>query len=247
MHNYCKAIGAVAAVSALVAGNAMANVEYELSAGYRSEYIFRGINKGQDLVEAAASARGEWNDFSVAGGVWYGTFDNGTGNEAFNEIDLWADVGYDLAGYANLNVGYIYRYTTEGGDWDSTGNQEIYAGLSKEFYGWQTSLTYYWAVENDNDGYTELAVSKEWAIPGYDCLSIGYNTRLGYLAEEGDFTHWSNRLSFNWGFAENARISPFVQYDVSLSEGGSFYDGNLANYRGAKNQITGGCLLSVKF
>ena len=242
MHNYCKTIGALAAVSALVAGNAMANVEYELSTGYTNEYIFRGINLGQDLVEVSATAKGQWNDISLAAGAWYGSFDNGP---AFDELDLWADAGYDFS-YATVSAGYIYRYVTAG-DWWSTGNQEIYAGLSRDLWGWQTSLTYYWDIEDDNDGYTELATKYEYAIPGYDCLSIGFVSRLGYLVEEGDFTHWSNRLAFNWGFAERAKLSPFVQFDLSLSEGGRAYQGNLADYTGAKNQFTGGCMLSVTF
>mgnify|MGYP007038417247 CR=1 FL=1 len=56
MQNYCKTIGALAAASALVAGNASAEVEYTLGTGYTSEYIFRGENLGEDLVEASLSA-----------------------------------------------------------------------------------------------------------------------------------------------------------------------------------------------
>jgi hypothetical protein len=54
MQNYCKTIGALAAASALVAGTASAEVEYEIHTGYTSEYLFRGLNLGQDLVEVGS-------------------------------------------------------------------------------------------------------------------------------------------------------------------------------------------------
>lgn len=263
MHNYCKTIGALAAVSALAAGNAMANVEYELATGYTNAYIFRGMNLGQDLVEVSATAKGQWNNVSLAGGAWYGSFDN-TAN--LTEIDVWADAGYDF-GFATMSVGYIYRYVSVGdnnignlglGPYadgasfpDGAGNQEVYFSIARDFGGWNTSLTYYLAVEDNNDGYMELATKKEWVIPGYDCMSIGFTSRLGYLAEQGDCTHWSNRLAFNWAFAERAKLSPFVQYDISLSEGGAapttVPSSALDNFIGMKNQITGGCMLSVSF
>ncbi len=54
MQNYCKLIGAMAAASALVAGSASAEIEYELHTGYHNEYIFRGIDLGNDMVDVGA-------------------------------------------------------------------------------------------------------------------------------------------------------------------------------------------------
>ncbi len=61
MQNYCKLIGALAAASALAAGTASAEVEYEIHGGYSSMYLFRGLNLGDDLVEAGVDVAGEWN------------------------------------------------------------------------------------------------------------------------------------------------------------------------------------------
>ncbi|MGA0845883.1 MAG: hypothetical protein ACO3RV_05020, partial [Luteolibacter sp.] len=79
MQNYCKTIGALAAASALVAGNASAELEYELHTGYTSEYLFRGIDLGQDLVEAGFHASPELSGLNVSAGAWYGCYD--TANE----------------------------------------------------------------------------------------------------------------------------------------------------------------------
>ena len=53
MQNYCKTIGALAAASALVAGNAQAEVEYEIHTGYSSMYLFRGLDLGEILDHGA--------------------------------------------------------------------------------------------------------------------------------------------------------------------------------------------------
>ena len=96
MQNYCKTIGALAAVSALVAGNAMAEVEYELHTGYSNEYLFRGLNLGQDMVEVGADVKGMYNEIGLSAGAWYGNIQNGQiygpNNQSFDELDLYADV-----------------------------------------------------------------------------------------------------------------------------------------------------------
>ena len=72
MQNYCKTIGALAAASALVAGNAKAGVEYELHTGYSSEYLYRGVNLGQDLIEVGADVKMDVNNmFNLSAGAWY--------------------------------------------------------------------------------------------------------------------------------------------------------------------------------
>src|SRR6188768_123162 len=75
MQNYCKTIGALAAATALVAGNAQAEVEYELHTGYSTEYLFRGLDLGQDLVEVGFDAATEWNGLGFSAGAWYGSYD----------------------------------------------------------------------------------------------------------------------------------------------------------------------------
>ena len=88
MQNYCKTIGALAAASALVAGNALAGtptpapapvtqpapaIEYELHTGYSSAYLYRGLNLGQDLIEVGADVKMNLSGFNLSAGAWYGT------------------------------------------------------------------------------------------------------------------------------------------------------------------------------
>ncbi len=58
MRNYSKTIGALAAASTLVAGNAMAELEGEVSVGYTNMYEFRFVDQGNDLVSAGVDLAG---------------------------------------------------------------------------------------------------------------------------------------------------------------------------------------------
>jgi uncharacterized protein (TIGR02001 family) len=249
MRNYCKLIGAMAAASALVAGNASAlDLDYNLHAGYTSEYLFRGTNLGNDLIEAGFDASADWNGLALSAGAWYGNFDApfGFGNIDHNqtEIDLYAEVSKDL-GFVTAEVGYIYYYNDQddiddlllGGHLDDA--QEVYFGVSRSFYGFDASLRYYWDVVTDNDGYSELALSKSFELTG--CLTLNVGSTLGYLVEEGHLAHLTTKVSLDYGFAEHAKFSPFVAGSVDLSGG----HGNA--YGAAKNELVGGAIISVDF
>ena len=236
MQNYCKTIGALAAASALVAGNAQAEVEYELHTGYSSEYLFRGQNLGDNLTEVGLDAAYDWDGTKISGGVWAAAFNNAkddpgpNANQVDNEIDWYAEVSHNF-GFADLSVGYIYYWNLGklGAD-----TQEVPFTISRDF-GWANIyFTYFWSVDGpNNNGYMELGGSHSWELN--PCVALTYSTNFGYLAEEGDFTAWTNRLSLDWGFAEHAKVSPFLGFSIGSSEVG--YD----------NEFLGGSMLSVTF
>jgi hypothetical protein len=243
MRNYCKTIGALAAVSALVAGNASAGVEYDLSAGYSNEYLFRGINYGQDLIEVGALVKAEAYGLGLSAGAWYGSYDNNATPALDNlgadvgELDLYGAVSKDL-GFLTASIGYIYRYY-ESNEVSTLGTQEIYLGVARQFFGVDTSLTYYWGIEGENNGYSELDIGKSFELN--QCLTLNCGGKLGYLVEEGQLTALTTKVSLDWNFVSTAKLSPFVAYSISLC------DDNDSDYYGAKNQIIGGMMLSVDF
>ena len=255
MQNYCKTIGALAAASALVAGNASAEVEYELHGGYTSQYLWRGIDLGDDLVEAGFDAATEWNNIGLSAGVWYANFDAGpfsvdahdyTGESGVNEIDLYAEASYDL-GFAKAAVGYIYYYNdvddlntfANGSDFGDA--QEVYFSLSRDF-GWaEASLTYFWDVAGaDNNGYSELALGRSFELS--PCLSLNVGTNVGYQWEEGQCTAWTTKVGLDWAFVENAKLSPFVALSIALSD-----DWDSTYTYGSNNEFVAGSMLSVSF
>jgi hypothetical protein len=241
MQNYCKTIGALAAASALVAGTASAEVEYEIHTGYTTEYIWRGIDLGDNLAEVGVDAATTYNDISLSAGVWATAFDApGTADDIDSEVDFYAEAGYD-AGFANLAVGYIYYWNMGS---LGTDNQEIYFQASRDFGFATASLTYFWDVcssgaAGNNNGYTELALSRGWELN--QCVTLNVSSALGIMTEGWECSHWVTKATLDWGFAENAKLSPFVGFSLALGEDkGSPWDQT-------DNELFGGCMLAVGF
>lgn len=262
MQNYCKTIGALAAASALVAGNALAGtpasttapasaaacdafpcLDYELHVGYTNEYLFRGNSLGLDLVESGFDVATEWNNIGLSAGVWYANYD-AFGVASVNEIDLYAEASYDL-GFAKASAGYIYYYNDvddvlaliNGGD--ATDTQEVYFGLSRDLGFAEASLTYFWDIVGDNDGYTELGLTRSFELA--PCLALNLGTNVSYIIEPGEFGAWTTKVGLDWSFAEQAKLSPFAALAIPLSDEANTY------YAGSDNEFVAGSMLSVSF
>ena len=242
MQNYCKTIGALAAASALVAGNANAEVEYEIHTGYSSEYLFRGLDLGDDLIEVGADVATEWNGLGLSAGAWYGSFDESTFATDSDELDLYAEVSKDL-GFLKASVGFIAYIYNQGALNKSLVNlketQEVYFSVARDLGFAEASLTYFWGVQGANDGYSELALSRSFELS--PCLALNLGTNVGYLVEQGQATAWTTKVALDWGFAEHAKLSPFVAVSVALS------DDTDTSYAGSDNEFVAGSMLSVSF
>ena len=240
MQNYCKTIGALAAASALVAGNAQAEVEFEMHTGYSSEYLFRGVDLGDHLTEVGLDASTEVGGLTLSAGVWASAFANSpaiTTNTLDNEVDFYAEVSKDL-GFLTASVGYIYYWNLGplGAD-----QQEIPVTLSRDL-GFATAYyTYFWKVDGPtNEGYSELGLTKSWDLSS--CLKLNASTNVGYLTQGGDFTAWTNKVSLDWGFSDHAKLSPFIAVSMGLGESG---EGGI--WGSTENELLGGSMLSVSF
>ena len=249
MQNYCKLIGAMAAASALVAGTASAEVEYEIHAGYSTEYIFRGIDLGNDLIEAGFDMATEYNGLGLSSGIWYGSTQQApvAGDVAYDEIDIYGEVSKDL-GFLTASIGYIYYVFPDNTGFTTDDAQELYFSVSKEYFGFSTSLTYFWDLETDNDGYTEFNLGKSYELS--PCVSLNTDGTLGYLFEEGDLSHAQIKVSVDWAFTETATLSPYIAHSWALSEGGrnaGASSPSTAVYTGSENEFFGGVNLAVSF
>ena len=236
-------LAALAAVTAMAAAAPPSEVDYELHTKYSNEYLFRGLNLGKDLVEVGADVTADVRGVGLSAGVWYGSFqDNavpglGSPTQDAIELDLYGQISKNF-GLCTGSLGYLYRYF-EANDNNTLNTQEVVFGLSHQFWGIDTSLTYYWGVEKDNNGYSEFALGK--GIELSHSLVLNCGLALGYLAEQGQLTALTSKLSLDWGVTHTATLSPFVKWSVALS------DDNDTAYYGSKNQIVGGMMLSVAF
>lgn len=263
MQNYCKTIGALAAASALAAGNASAEVEYEIHAGLSSAYIFRGIDLGDELAETGFDVATQVAGLDVSAGLWYANWEApvGVGGIAgpaaagfdadLDELDIYAEVAKDL-GFATVAVGYIYYHFPQANGTaffiPVDDAQEVYFSIAKDFFGVDFSATYFWDIETDNDGYAELGASKGFELS--PCLTLNTGAVFGYLFEEGDASHVQAKVSLDWAFTETATLSPFIAHSWALSEGGTLAGASgtsTALYGGSSNELFGGLSLAVSF
>jgi hypothetical protein len=241
MQNYCKTIGALAAASALVAGNATAEVEYEISTGYSSMYLWRGLDLGDDLVETSLDVATEYNGLDLSAGAWYGSMDNHpAGNN--DELDLYGEVAKDL-GFATAGLGYIFYNRSEEGNVTVDDSQELYVSLSRDLGFAQAAVAYYWDLEEDNDGYSSLSLSRGFELS--QCLTLNTGLIYGYLVEQGQSAHLTAKVALDYAFRENATISPFVAYSNDLNGDNDTLYG--AGGLDAKTYVVGGAMLNVKF
>jgi hypothetical protein len=244
MQNYYKTIGALVVASAFAAGNASAEVESALHAGYTNEYLFRGINLGQNLVEAGLDVATEYNGLNLTAGAWFADYDAPTGfgdNYSTSELDLYAAVSKDL-GYLTASVGYIKYINDDTTPATAFGlqvddAQEVYFSVAKTLYGIDFSLAYFWDIETDNDGYAELGAKKGFELS--PCLTLSTGAALGYLFEQGDVSNVSAKVALDYAYSETTTISPFVAHSWSLTDDGT--------HAGTENEFVAGTMLSVSF
>ena len=234
--------GGLLAASSAVAGDFSTSIAPtpaaglgELAVGYDSQYIFRGVNLGNDLVSSTLNLGHTCplTGLPVSFSAWYGSTNNTRGLGDFNELDLSVGTQKDL-GFATAEVGYIfYHFMNRPGSSDA---QELYAGLSRDLFGVTTSLRYFWDIEGDNDGYAELALSKSLNVANQ---SIDLGAALGYLVEEGELSHLTVKASKDLAFGA-ATLTPYVAYVVEL-------DDLETQQAGSENEFFAGASLSVKF
>ncbi len=253
MRKYSKTVGALAAASALAAGFASAqDIEGQIHVGYTNAYLFRGLNLGQDLVEAGVDLSYQVADgLTISGGAWYASVHNGAGNigkpnESFDELDLYAEVSKEFD-FATFAVGYIYYHLQEN-FYAIGGNdpQEVYFSVSRDFGFAEASLTYFWDIDVDNDGYLEAGLSK--GIELNECLTLNVNGALGYYVEHGKLAHFTTTVSLDWAYSDTVTLSPFVSGSLSLSDktaGGRAL--TLNGKADAKDQFVGGVKFAVGF
>ena len=249
MRNYSKTVGALAVASFMV-GHAGAEIEGQVGVGYSNEYVFRGYDMAEDLIDASVDLGWDMGRFALSAGAWYGAAQDGFDGEELNELRVYAEAATELGAGLSGRVGvihydrdsyYIDAYPLENAT-------EVYFGLSYElpFYGISSDLTYYWDVDGDNDGYLELGLGKHVAIN--DCWSADFGGKLGYLVEQGGFSHATVKAALNYHFSQTATVSGFVSHVWELDE----LEGSAGSFRSfdgydESNSLFGGVGLTVSF
>ena len=199
---------AVLAGSALFAGFAFAgdpapkaaiapppsDIEVNIGVGYTTEYVYRGINWGDDLFEASIDVSGDGVlagcDLNWSAGLWLGTW-SGTKMYADqspdttgNEMRIYGQVSKSVGNF-DLALGVLNRsFYGWGGGAPDADRLEPYVGLSTELAGFSLGASAHFDESDTNiydDLFWQVTAGKGFAVSGNATLSVtGF-----YAAYEG--------------------------------------------------------------
>ena len=216
-------VSVIAGLSLATLGTSQASfIEGELSgavsAGVNSEYIFRGVDQGGGTMAEAGLS---WGGLSIWGfeynsSLWYASVHNDgsskfslDGRGSLDELDYQTGFNRDL-GFMNFEFGQImYNYT--GGDRHALSYkfaQELYFTASRQFWNTDFAFTYFWDVDEDNDGYSELTIDRSFVLS--ECLQLALGGTASYDWETSDMHHYGLSAALNWEFNDVLTVSPYI-------------------------------------
>jgi len=174
------------AISALaLAGMASADVAGTFSTGYHSNYLYRGVDLGNDLemFDFSLDFTGDCGcGFTWNSGIWYAATDSAA---TADELDFYGSIskGLEYGGITGeISLGYIrYTYPQSGGSSPKLGHDgEVFLGLSTEYAGLGLGVTAYFGEEGALDNGTWLELAAGYGHDITSSLSASLDLGLGF-------------------------------------------------------------------
>ncbi|MDB0057250.1 hypothetical protein OAF11_01650 [Akkermansiaceae bacterium] len=220
----------------LSSGLAHADVESALTASYDSEYIYRGVNFGDNPLSLNLTASGEAAGLDWHAGLFHASAEDGGLLEALTgvtglslrETRMSLGVSKALSDSFSVSAGVINTsYDVTGVAILAGDRREVYAGVSTALGGIDLSGTVYWNTTDayTGDTYYELSASHTMNLgEGLDAtLAVIYGNwdedPLGGLVDDVDFVTISATLNrdFGGGLSGSLGISHQIS-DTLLTE-----------------------------
>jgi hypothetical protein len=242
------------------AAPAAAPVSYDLTAGYDSEYYYRGLWFSNQNAWYNLGASKKLSDKTTVSALAYYTSSNDR-RSLYQELDLGASVAYD-AGFATLTAGYTYFFFFNGylgGGAGQTFAHELYLSAAKTVGPVNVTATYAYDMYI-NAGYAELAADKSFTLN--DSTSLVLKAAAGYsiggyytlfnpangqnVGTESVWTHVLLSASLPIALSKTATLTPYVSYNES---GAGRSESNIGSVSlgGAEDQLFFGFSLKAVF
>jgi hypothetical protein len=210
---------------------------FTVALGYDSQYIFRGVDFGDNLVWGNIDYA---NDFGspveLNLGAWYAAT-NGNDGDEFDELDLYAGISAS-AGPVDFGTGAIYYYFPD----DDSYTFEVYGSVGTEFAG--VGLELYVGHDFElNDGGTYAAITAGYSVPLGDTMSLDFSTGVSYgddysVAGADGFNNVDLRLALPIALTDTATLEPYIAGSIAID---SLSDAGEDDY------LYGGVSISVTF
>jgi hypothetical protein len=179
-------------------------VSTQVTAGYATDYIWRGVKSGKNLFEGSLQFGLNLDDSTA---IALGVFGAGTEDFDRTEVEFTAGVAHDFGLVTGTAEYTYYNYSAA----VAANTQELALGVVYVLpFDIESTLKYFISIEGDNNGYSEFTLSKTLVINESQYLT-GTVTE-GFLIEAGEFAHTTADLSYNYRFSSGVTASPFVSY-----------------------------------
>ena len=196
-----------------------------LEVGYNTDYIWRGINRGNDQVWAELTTSITLgDDFAINLGAWYSDIagDNNAGGlldlNADQELQLFAEFDYSF-GPLDLTFGYRYYWFDEHVD----DFHEVSVGTTWNWNNFDFGVTYHYEMTDENHyieamTQTRIALGDSINLVPQAFISWGDGEiPAGFLGhDDDDLRHVGVRLGLEIALTDNATLLPYVAYTHDL-------------------------------
>ena len=202
----------------------------EASLGYDSQYIFRGVDFGDNLIWGDVNMTVPVSDtIDFSAGVWYATLSDGD----YDELNVYAGVTADLGAF-ELGIGATWYY------FPVTDTDALEPGISIGTSAGpiDLSLGYYYDLETDGS-YIELAA--ESAIEITDTVSLVPGVSVSYADDYYGVSGFNNvgvSLALPIALTDTATLTPYVAGSLAI---------DALEDLGEDDHIYGGVSLSISF
>ena len=208
-----KIIGCTAVLaffSALSADKVTAeDIGAEVSVGYDTDYMFRGVNLGQDLLWSDVNVSTSLSDgLDLGVGAWYANVADDAGND---ELDIYAGLSTSM-GDMSVDLGATYYYYPD--PTAGEGTLEFGIGLGTSAGPVDLSLGLYYDIDLEA-AYYEVGAATSFDLT--DTMAVDVGGAIGNA--DGDTL---TALTFTIGvpitLSDSASLSPYVGVNIPLDD-----------------------------
>ena len=208
-----KIIGCTAVLaffSALSADKVAAeDIGAEVSVGYDTDYLFRGVNLGQDLLWSDVNVSTSLSDgLDLGVGAWYANVADDAGND---ELDIYAGLSTSM-GDMSVDLGATYYYYPD--PTAGEGTLEFGIGLGTSAGPIDLSLGLYYDIDLEA-AYYEVGAATSFDLT--DTMAVDVGGAIGNA--DGDTL---TALTFTIGvpitLSDSASLSPYVGVNIPLDD-----------------------------
>jgi hypothetical protein len=209
-------ITALAGLSTALLGTANADIESSASVGYNTDYVYRGANLGEDLVDFSLGFSGSTDvaDWSI--GLWHGSWDG-----AVDETQVHATVSKCISDALTVKAGIVNHSNTGGGLFVED-RLEAVVGASTNLSGIELSAAAYFNAADDDythDVYYEVGAGYSQELGASLTGSIGAklgvwdSDPLGGAADDVTFVAITGALSY--AASDSITLNAYITHSIS--------------------------------